>query len=771
MHLYNILDKIFDILNFEFAERVDLIGFEVSLVAIYFIFLPFIIQDKKDEVYLGHNVKQWILYDRVKRNRVRDVLLKIKPNNSYSDISISFLISIFLILISIFFKFCNLNLIVFIIFLMFIFLLTEKVITYLELTSNETYNSEIEQNFLELVQSNKEKICNMLEKDKNYDIVSNRKTLSFILQHYNVVNMKDIYELIYKKIISKNNIDLIFMLFSEISNELKCKANKGEYINIYINPWDVRFLLCSCTNESNADEVASILHRIIINQIKLSFQDNDNYNEILSVSYNGILNSDNLKNETKNRLFDIIFSSIKYEIWINKDKENDYIRYKYIVNFFKYLIDIMNKRGLKFMTRNIKDNIDDRKPLYFYIWMTLMIYLFYLIKVEKEPYVNEEEKNYLKQVHSELKKLISDNFISYEMKVDIDELFDWIEKVSDFWERYFYDDFKNSCVKTPKVDGAIIVSMRSLFIVFKQGTINKKNSIGDKDLRAFHFTIEKGKLNDKIQKEIYDFIDFVGLKVNDDMIHTYINALMDYAKFNLNKELNSYKSIDCFKNFFNDLSKQSYVQLKNLPLFNGTKMEKTETFSEQVLLDRQFSLDVLKREYLEQNVLESKVEDKVFELLSKNNFKQISYYYDSEENIVKKLRSLRKPYYYIRPKFDSLGEDYKFGDKYNNCISKFKIIDTLVNKKRFVVDKYNCELKKIRFEIREVPEEIIKYKIKQYKKGHSYYVKDSYGLELKCSKKEIIEYCKKKYLNCVLSFDIAIDFDKTKGYEFVYKKE
>lgn len=772
MCLYNILNLLFNILNFKFDNNssMELIGFEVSLVSIYFIFLPFIIQDKKDEFYLGHNVKRWILYDRVKKNVFTRLFSKFNLDNLYSSISISFYISILLIVISVFFQLANLYIFVLLIFFVFILFLANNVITYLELTSNETYNSEIESNFVYLVQFDKRKICDMLENTPDYAIVSNRKTIEFILQHYGSVNMREIYELIYKKIMKTRDSNNIFILFSEISKELGRRAKNGEYINIYINPWDVNFLLCSCTNELNVDEIASILHMIIINQIKLSFKDNNNYNEILSISYDGILNNNSLKNETKNRLFDIIFSSINYEILINKDKENDYIRYKYIVNLFKRFIDIRDKNGIRFMKTNIRDNIDDRNPLYFYIWMTLMIYLFYLIKVEKGPFVDEEEKNYLKQVHSELKKLISDNFISYVMRVNIDELFDWIKKVSVFWERYFYDDFKKSCVKTPMVDKAIIISMRSLFIVFKYG-INNRNCIGDNDLKAFRFTIEEGKLNSIIQEEIYDFIDFASLEVNDNMILTYINALMDYAKFNLNKELNSYKNIDFFKTFFNELSKQAYIQLKNLPVFNRTKMEKTNTFNDEWLLDRQTSFDVLKREYLEHNVLESNVEEKIFELLSKNDFKQICYYYDSEEKIVKKLCSLRKSYYYIRPKFDNLGEDYKFGDRYNDCISKFKIMDTLVNKKRFIVDKYNCELKKITFEINEVPDDIIKDIIKQYKKGRNYYVKDSYGLELKCSRKEIIDYCKRKYLFCVLSFDIAIDFDKTKGYEFVYKKE
>ena len=291
------------------------------------------------------------------------------------------------------------------IFFVFILFLANNVITYLELTSNETYNSEIESNFVYLVQFDKRKICDMLENTPDYAIVSNRKTIEFILQHYGSVNMREIYELIYKKIMKTRDSNNIFILFSEISKELGRRAKNGEYINIYINPWDVNFLLCSCTNELNVDEIASILHMIIINQIKLSFKDNNNYNEILSISYDGILNNNSLKNETKNRLFDIIFSSINYEILINKDKENDYISYKYILNLFKRFIDIRDKNGIRFMKTNIRDNIDDRNPLYFYIWMTLMIYLFYLIKVEKGPFVDEEEKNYLKQVHSELKKI------------------------------------------------------------------------------------------------------------------------------------------------------------------------------------------------------------------------------------------------------------------------------------------------------------------------------------------------------------------------------
>ena len=118
MCLYNILNLLFNILNFKFDNNssMELIGFEVSLVSIYFIFLPFIIQDKKDEFYLGHNVKRWILYDRVKKNVFTRLFSKFNLDNLYSSISISFYISILLIVISVFFQLANLYIFVLLIF-------------------------------------------------------------------------------------------------------------------------------------------------------------------------------------------------------------------------------------------------------------------------------------------------------------------------------------------------------------------------------------------------------------------------------------------------------------------------------------------------------------------------------------------------------------------------------------------------------------------------------------------------------------------------------
>ena len=98
-------------------------------------------------------------------------------------------------------------------------------------------------------------------------------------------------------------------------------------------------------------------------------------------------------------------------------------------------------------------------------------------------------------------------------------------------------------------------------------------------------------------------------------------------------------------------------------------------------------------------------------------------------------------------------------------------MDTSVGRKRFIVDDYKCCLKNIRFEIRELNNKELSTLIKKYKKGNNYYVKDDYGYDIKFTKKAITEYCKHKYIYCVLVIEFGIDITNSKGYKFVYKKK
>ena len=73
----------------------DLVGFEVSFSTVLFIFLPFIIQDKRNEYYLGYNISEWILY-----KRKTNIFLS-KKKKKISDIAFLFIFCIIIIFISI----------------------------------------------------------------------------------------------------------------------------------------------------------------------------------------------------------------------------------------------------------------------------------------------------------------------------------------------------------------------------------------------------------------------------------------------------------------------------------------------------------------------------------------------------------------------------------------------------------------------------------------------------------------------------------------------
>ena len=74
---------------------------------------------------------------------------------------------------------------------------------------------------------------------------------------------------------------------------------------------------------------------------------------------------------------------------LNKN-DNSFINYKYIFNLYKYFIDIKDKYGLEFMINDLKENIDCDDKIYYDVIITIIVYLYYLIKVEKAPYVEEE---------------------------------------------------------------------------------------------------------------------------------------------------------------------------------------------------------------------------------------------------------------------------------------------------------------------------------------------------------------------------------------------
>lgn len=748
----------------------ELIGFEVTLIVTYFIFLPLIIENKDKEFYLGYRVSKWMLYSRNKETKFYKFISKFQKVKS-NDMSIAWIISIFVIIISVLFYMLKFYLIIIVLFFLFVIFLSRKIIDYLNLTSNDEYKKEIENDFLEQCRINKEKTCDMLSTNKTTNVVENKNTFAFILQNYEKENVDYIYKYFYKELFNTNNIETIFMMFKEISNEIKRRNKEEKSIYFIIEPWDLNYLLVNGLNDNNFKDIQEMLELIILNSVQFTLKNDKNYNEILAICYGGIIKNDKINEDNRRLLQRKIIIIVKFYVLPSKKEELCLIRFKYIFNLFKYFIDNRDSFGVEFVFDILSENIAYNDIVYSNLIITLMIYLYYLIKIEKPPYVTEEEKVYLNDIYEKLKNIVSNYVIEYCYDGDIDTLFEWIKDISHFWEKRFFKDTSFFSIKTPLCDNAIINSKRALYILFKNGITNSINKINDNDLDIFRYTIEDGSLKENILNNVNDFINYMGFTLEDSMIKEYVDSLVEYASLKRKEIKEEYNDIDYYIKGFENVGKDLYNKMSKLNIFNNTETKEFKEMRVPLPSEKRYLEAYMGDGFLKWEKLDNRIEKKILEELSNIKLSEIEYTYDTEKKIFNKLKSLKKNYYYIRPSLDNLGEEYKFGKEYLNTISKFNVIDTSVGNKRFIIDDYKCELKDLFFEIRELNEKELSKLSNNYKKGKHYYIKDDYGYEIKSTKNEVINYCKNKYISCTLVLKIGIDVKNSKGYEFVYKRK
>ena len=768
----SIFDKIITFLKTGNKDlALEMIGYEVTLITLYFVFLPLIIENKDKEIYLGHKVSKWILYER-KKNKFLMVWAKItKKENELSDMCVSWINNILLILSCVILYIFKLYAAVILVFIFFTICLCIKVSDYLKLTSSDSYKKEIEEHFLRLCNDDKDKICNMLKINTTSNILENKQTLNFILHNYDVKNMKQVYKTFYDTQFNKCDIESINMLFSTISEEILRRKKSGNLINLQIAPWDLNYFILHGMRENNFSNIYEILSIIIDYSIELSFYNNDNYNEILAITYGGISKNVIISEENKAKALKIIFNSVRYNLSMDDNVNNEFIKYKYIFNLYRYFIDKKDKKGIEFMINNLKANIEYNEKLYHNIIITLIIYLYYLIELEKPPYVKQDEKEYLKKVYQKVKSILVDIDIEFCFAGNIDNLFVYINNISDFWEKFRNENDSAVYLKTPVCNEALITAKRTLLILFRRDTANNVGDINKEDLKAFSSTIENGILKKDVLKSIQKFSEFMGIQIDNETIDDYIKSLLEYANTNKTIFLNKNNDIDYFKNEFDLIGKKLYEKIKLNKVFNCECLKNTQKYYIETTSDKEKLEYFINSVDYWYNTINNMIEEKILKIFSENKFTQINYTDDTEEVIYNKLKKLKKPYFYIRPSTDNLGSKYGYGQDYQKCILKFKIIDTSIRKKRFIIDDYKCCLKNIEFKFKELDNKEISSMIKKYKKGKYYYLKDEYNFDIKYTRDEIIKYCKDRNLSCVLVYEFGIDVKYSKGYEFVYQKK
>lgn len=778
---YNLIEKIdLGLLNFIVEELLNksdivsqLIGYEVTLISLYFVFIPVIIQEKKNEVYLGHNVSQWILYRRKKISKIIIKTFK-KGEEKISDTCLTFTFSIFLIAISIYFYFMKCNLIVIFVFVIFILNITKKVVEYINLVSTDKAGKEIEENFKHLCVTDNEKIIRMLKDNIDYKIENNRKTFNYLLNNLNnIENCKKVSVVFYKQVINFNDIESYKMLYTEIYEAIKKCQNSNAYLNFTFNPWDLKVLLEYELDDSNANYIKQILINIINNSISMTKENNNYYNEIVSISYTLINKNKKLEMDTKTKLLNVILSTIKY-IDCDENDENNFIKFKYIVNFYKKVIMLKDNHGINFMRNNIKNCVHKDSNIYPNVLMTTLMYLYYLIEIESPKYVEEKEKKVYKEIYVKIKKIQQNYYLEYYYnKCKIEELFEWIYKIYDNWE--IYDNKKNILdinLKTPVVENMINTAKRSLNIIFQKDE-NEEVLINENDLKLFANLIKNKKIETNEIENIKKFTGFIGLELNDKTLDLYAEDLTNYAKtVDDKKQKEETLNLNAYSEKIIKIKNDLVKSVAKSELFNATSIKTIKTFKKSAIIDKK-SIDTYAKYDITQFIdFKKDIETYIMKNIYNKNIVNIKYKEKEKEKILNILNIIKKKYYYIKPFTDSLDRAQKNSNDYRKKLLKFKVINTSINDTKFLINNYKCELKNIDIQVRKINGKDLLEKIESYKiEDNIYTIVDENGFEIIYSKDEIRKYCKNKYVKIIFNIDIGLDVEKTKGYRFIYIKD
>lgn len=755
--LYNILKYSFnfwlDVLKKGDNDlALTLIGGMLTLISLYFVFLPLLVENQKKNIYLGYRISDWLLYER-------------KRLKFFSDIAVSWIVNIVLIMTSIIFiclKWYNFVLFMFYIFLIYI---TYKITQYLRYTSDDDVtHKEIENNFLLECNNDIEKAIKRIKKNISVDIEENRKTLQYLLSNFDKDNVNLVFDALYHILFKSNNKDNVYMLFLEIANAI---INSKYTHQACVQPWDLHYLLVNILEDNNEDNIHDILHSIIANNINVAFGNNNKYNEILAISYKAIDENKYLSDKNKDNFKESILDSIKYSLY-SEEKKDDFIKYKYIFNFFKYVVDYKDDKGIDYFM-DVLDCFDySNDNAYKDVLISMMIYLYYLIVLESEPYVKEDEKEFLTLIHQRLLNIIEGE--DYQLQVvyqeRIDVLFKYIEESSRFWERLIFKH--GTSMKTPICDNAILSAKRALYIYFKKDIIGNIKNINDNDLDAFRYTFEKDNIKDDIKDRILKFISFMGLEISQREINNYEENLLEYANIKYKNEDCNDKNIDFYKEHFKKQENSIIKETKKLQIFNNKDTEHDEVFNTKPQLATIGLLDTYLNNDLNKWIkVDSIIEKWIYKYLSEKIVNKVGYYYNDDKAILNKLSRINSKYYYLRPNNDDLGNEYKFGDKYNNLISKLEIINTTVGSKRFLIKDFACRLNDIKIIIRELSNNELKIQLKEYKiTNNKYCIVNSYGFNCYYTKKEFEEYYRKNYFVFYIVFHVGIDVIDNRGYEF-----
>ncbi len=739
--LLNIFMQIINAINnsgfkIDFEISSLLVSFEVTLIAITFALLPFLVQGKNDN-FLGYKKSDWILYKCKNDSWIKKMLNKIYlESTQFNDLMYSWLFNIFIIFFSVFLLIIEQYIMIVALFIVFIICFYNKIKEYLSFITTEKFKKEVGKDFLKELKKSKNNCIRKIEKLEYENLSEVRDTFKFILDNYENENMKVIFITFINEIIKKNKAEYVYVYFEEISK-------KFDKLDIEIDINCLIFFFENIVNDRNYDEIMILINNIFIYDRKKVLKCKKN-NSVMREIYNSILLNNNIV-ITKRRILESIIKIVTTTDQIDSDNKENYFGYVY--DLFRFIIDEKEEIGIEVILGILNDHsekyiITMKNPnneIYMYVNLCLVSYLYYLSKIEVEPYITKDDNEYYLNLANSIVDKYKKNAILYDDNLDIDILLNYLDNKSTNWEKHNANQFYVTG-KTPKVSNMIKDIKRTLLIIFNK---SRNININERTLNEFKFTTKENCIEHQVLDRILKIAEFLTFNLNEQDVDEYIKKIIKYA--------NQIKMIeDDFEkqtNNENDISRLN-TKLNNniskLKIFNNTNDFEGENIKGSSFYPCDMNLTNIDMiEKIQYMKITCEIEKKIQEIIKNTNLKELRTTSDEFDTFA---GYNNQTFLYLSPENDFWIEDDKHGIKYKETINKFRnkaFFDT--RNERYILEKYQCKLNKITVSEYNMEGDCLDKQTAKHKNNDKYYVKDKYGFDIEFTKSEIETYCLKRY--------------------------
>ena len=741
-----VINTLESICNFLFSVNCDgyneliiaLIGGELTLITLYFALIPTLIEKRDKEYYLNHKVTDFFLY----------------YGKRISELNSTWIVGILLTCINILsciFKFDNLSFILFGVFLVYF---SYKIFKYLNFISNkDKIRKEIELVFQKEIQEDYaktlEKMITITEKELNYNYIY--ETMDYLYTKFDDIKYFNEYS---NKVLELNLVNKEY-IYNKIIEYMKKSEDAIDY---KFDNYQLFQFLRNSLNDFQKEKYYEFIHVLLNNNYQMCIKENNTQENMATYVFMSIDNSDlsdTNKFSLKNRILNNMHIHVKSDYDV--DDMSYFNTYKYEFSILKYIIDNKDFELFKKYIRMNDINYND-DGVRLDVVLTTYIYLYYLVEKESEKYVPKEDK----VIYESMLKLLVESydfdcFITKEHYYKhLDKYVDNLKKINSFWEKFDYTDQYD--VKTCVVDHVINTFEKMLILIFKYNMIKKTFDITENVLALFRFDIKNGKIEEKIKQEIIHMANKFDIVIKDEDYSNFEMSFMEYVEANYkDDELSQKIDLVELQNSLNTELLSIKSDINKLEIINRKPAKNTVECQYKIMCSKSYLDNCCKNNEVlyHMNLVES-LERYIYGKIMNNIKNKIYYNYNEEQLIFNNIKKDKEHNVYFRPHNDSLGNEWKFGNKYNKKIEKFEIINTDVSDIRLLVKGFSCELVDIIIGLEELSEDDIEEKKKKYwVSRNKYCVKNDFGYDIYYTNKEIKEYLK----NTEIILDIKVIFN------------